>query len=438
MIAPIAVGLGKLRLKNGSKSSLDLASDISELRYRRLFETAQDGILILDGVDGRIIDANPFLLDLLGYPFQSILGLQLWEIGLFEDIAANKAAFTRLQKEEYIRYENHPLRTKTGKIVAVEFVSNVYFVGRERVIQCNIRDISERAAMQTAFDQRFAALEIAGKAKDDVIAILSHELRTPLNAISAMIDVVELGEDLANKLSPGETQPHFSKDAVALIRRNVQALARLIDDLLDLSRLAKGTVELKLESVDVHQVIGFVIKNLESRRLTVGIELILRLEAQPSQIHVDALKLEQVLSNLVGNALKFTPAGGKVSILTRNERTGDLVIEVSDNGIGIAGDSLTRILAPFEQGDASIHPRYGGLGLGLSIANTLTSALGGTLGVESDGPGRGSKFTVTFAEGDSSSAKDRVQNTTHRDPGSHSHGHLSLSLSPERPYQVLF
>ena len=411
MIAPTIGVLGNLRLKNGSKCSLELEPHVSELRYRRLFETAQDGILILDGVDGRIIDANPFLLDLLDYPFTSIIGLELWEIGLFEDIAANKAAFTKLQTEEYIRYENHPLRTKSGRVVAVEFVSNVYFVGRERVIQCNIRDIRERAAIQTVSDQRFVALEIAGKAKDDVIAILSHELRTPLNAISAMIEVIELGEDLVKELAAGEKRAHFSKDAVALIRRNVQALSRLIDDLLDLSHLAKGIVELNLESVDAHEVIGFVIKNLESRRLTAGIELILRLEAQPSHIHVDALKFEQVLSNLVGNALKFTPTGGKVSILTRNEPIGDLVIEVSDNGIGIAGDSLTRILSPFEQGDPSIHPRYGGLGLGLSIANTLTSALGGTLEVESDGPGRGSRFKVTLAARDSGSATESVQDT---------------------------
>ncbi len=185
MIAPHTGVLGNPRFNNSSRHSLELEPHVSELRYRRLFETAQDGILILDGLDGRIIDANPFLLDLLEYPFTSIIGLELWEIGLFEDIAANKAAFTRLQTEEYIRYENHPLRTKSGKVVAVEFVSNVYFVGRERVIQCNIRDISERAAIQTAADLRVAALKTAGKAKDEVIAALSRELRTFQNNLPA-------------------------------------------------------------------------------------------------------------------------------------------------------------------------------------------------------------------------------------------------------------
>src|SRR6476660_9783136 len=131
-------------------NSVELTPGISELRYRRLFETTQDGILILDAQSGKIIDVNPFLLDLLDYSFENIIGRQLWEIGLFEDIAANQAAFEKLQAEEYIRYENHPLRTKAGKQIQVEFVSNVYFVGSAKVIQCNIRDISVRAEFQAA------------------------------------------------------------------------------------------------------------------------------------------------------------------------------------------------------------------------------------------------------------------------------------------------
>ncbi len=394
MMPPLTVGLGKLRLHATRGSCPERALEISELRYRRLFETAQDGILILDGDTGKIIDANPFFLDLLDYPFESIIGLQLWEIGLFDDIDANKAAFEKLQTEEYIRYENHPLRGKDGKVVAVEFVSNVYFVGAEKVIQCNIRDIRQRSEIETAARTRVEALQIAGKAKDDVIGILSHELRTPLNAISTMIAVVEMGQDVVAGPPRADVQPHFTKSAVALIRRNVETLARLIRELLDLTHLANGTVKLHLETVAVNDFIGSVVTNLEGRQKTAGIEIDLRLGAQQSQIEADAAKLEQILSNLIGNALKFTPAGGRVSVLTRDEASGELVIEVSDNGIGIPADALSRIFSPFEQGDSSIHPRYGGLGLGLSIARTLTIAQGGVLEVESAGAGQGSKFTV--------------------------------------------
>jgi len=296
---------------SGEGYSLD-ALEASELRYRRLFETAQDGILILNGQTGRIIDVNPFLLDLLDYPFDSIIGLELWEIGLFQDIDANKAAFAKLQTEEYIRYENHPLRTKSGKVVPVEFVSNVYFVGAERVIQCNIRDISQRSEFQTAANSRVAALELAGKAKDDLIAILSHELRTPLSAVSAMIDVIELGQGVVDQFPGTEVLPHFSKSGVALIRRNVETLARLISELLDLTHLKKGTVQLHLEPVDAHAVIGFVLKNFEGQQKAKEIGMELRLLAQRSHILADAGKVERVLSNLIGNAVKFTGQGGKV------------------------------------------------------------------------------------------------------------------------------
>jgi diguanylate cyclase (GGDEF)-like protein/PAS domain S-box-containing protein len=122
----------------------------SELRYRRLFEAAQDGILILDAETGAIIDVNPFLIKMLGYSREEFVGKKLWEVGAFKDIEASQEAFQSLQKNEYIRYEDLPLRAKTGRLVDVEFVSNVYWVGGEKVIQCNIRDITERKQAQDA------------------------------------------------------------------------------------------------------------------------------------------------------------------------------------------------------------------------------------------------------------------------------------------------
>jgi PAS domain S-box-containing protein len=401
MISNESISQAKLMPASGRGNSLALALEVSELRYRRLFETAQDGILILDANSGRIIDVNPFLLDLLDYPFESIIGLQLWEIGLFEDIAANQAVFTKLQTEEYIRYENLPLRTKTGKEIQVEFVSNVYFVGSEKVIQCNIRDISARAEFQAASKSHAATLELAVRARDEAIAVLSHELRTPLAAISSMIDVLELGHGEVGMPDKKDLPPLFDKSALAFIRRNVQSLVRLVTELLDFTHVANEALGVELVKVDAHEIIRFALKNLDSQQKGGGIGIDLRLEAQRSHIRADAGKLEQVLSNLIGNALKFTPQGGKVSIVTSNEATGKLVIEVSDTGIGIPADALSRIFSPFEQADSSIHPRYGGLGLGLSIARTLVKAHGGTLEAQSEGPGQGAKFTARFKVGES-------------------------------------
>ena len=122
----------------------------SELRYRRLFEAAQDGILILDAQTGAITDVNPFLIKMLGYSREEFVEKKLWEVGAFRDIEASQEAFEALQKNEYIRYEDLPLRAKSGKLIDVEFVSNVYLVGDEKVIQCNIRDITERKQAQDA------------------------------------------------------------------------------------------------------------------------------------------------------------------------------------------------------------------------------------------------------------------------------------------------
>jgi PAS domain S-box-containing protein len=401
MISNTLTSQGNLMPASGRGNSLELALEVSELRYRRLFETAQDGILILDADSGKIIDVNPFLLDLLDYPFESIIGLQLWEIGLFEDIAANQAAFEKLQTEEYIRYENHPLRTKAGKQIQVEFVSNVYFVGSAKVIQCNIRDISVRAEFQAASKSHADTLELADRARDEVIAVLSHELRNPLAAISSIIDVLELGHGEVGMPDKKDLPPQFDKSALAFIRRNVQTLVHVVNELLGFTHTANDALGLELEMVDAHEVIRFALKNLESQQKGTGIGIDLRLEAPHSYIRADALKLEQALSNLIGNALKFTPEGGKVSIVTRYEEGGRLVVEVSDTGIGIPADALSRIFSPFEQGDSSIHSRFGGLGLGLSIARTLIKAHGGTLEVESEGSGQGAKFTVRFKIDDS-------------------------------------
>jgi len=388
----------------------------SELRYRRLFETAQDGILILEANTGKIIDVNPFLLDLLDYPFEDMIGQQLWEIGQFKDIAANQAAFETLQRNEYIRYENLPLRSKAGKELHVEFISNVYFVGPNRVIQCNIRDISARAVADEASSGRLAALELANRTKEDLLAVLSHELRTPLTAISCAADLLELGHDAADQLDKTDVPPQFDRSAVAIIRRNLQAMVRLISELLDLTHISKGTLRLKLDRIDAHEVIRLALRNLDSWQKLTKVGIFLQLQAQRHHIRADAGKLEQILSNLIGNALKFTPTAGRILIITRNEFD-KLAIEVSDTGIGISAEALGRIFSPFQQADSSVHPRFGGLGLGLSIARTLTAAHGGTLEVESDGIGKGADFTVRFKVDDSSQPRDEKSSVATKKAG---------------------
>ncbi len=136
----------------------------SEKRYRRLFESAKDGILILDADTGKVVDANPFLLNLLGYSYDTLCGQYLWELGAFKDIAASKDAFRTLQDNEYIRYDDLPLEAYDGHPIAVEFVSNVYLVDHSKVIQCNIRDITERKRADAERKRLMAAVEQSGEA----------------------------------------------------------------------------------------------------------------------------------------------------------------------------------------------------------------------------------------------------------------------------------
>jgi len=160
------------------------ALKISETRYRRLFESAQDGILILDAETGQISDVNPFLVEMLGYSHEEFLGKKLWEIGPFKNREASKAAFLELQGKGYVRYKDLPLETKEGRLIAVEFVSNVYLVNHHKVIQCNIRDITERKLIAEALQQ--AHNELERRVEERTV-----ELRTALSEIKTMKDQLE-------------------------------------------------------------------------------------------------------------------------------------------------------------------------------------------------------------------------------------------------------
>ena len=230
--------------------------------------------------------------------------------------------------------------------------------------------------------------EQANKAKDQFLAVLSHELRTPLNPIllaaSSMLD------------SP--TSPDDFRPTMEMIRHNVNLQARLIDDLLDVMRIVQGKMPLHWGVADCHVLIDHAVQVCQSEVFGKAIGLSLDLGASHPHINADSARLEQVFWNLIKNAVKFSPEGGRLVIRTRNEGESgeDLVIEVSDTGIGIEQAMLSRVFDPFQQGEQSITRKFGGLGLGLAICRGVIEAHGGTIVAQSQGKEQGTTFRIVL------------------------------------------
>ena len=357
--------------------------EISEVRYRRLFESAKDGILILDADTAKITDANPFIGELLDYSHGDLIGKELWEIGLFKDIEANKVAVRELQANHYIRYEDLPLETKAGRLIDVEFVSNVYTEGQLSVIQCNIRDITDRKRLAKDLQKYADDLSEADRRKNEFLAMLAHELRNPLAPIRNALQIIRLtGMD-------GQAVQTASE----MMERQVGQMVRLVDDLLDVSRISRGTVELRRGRIELASSIRHAVDAVRSVYNDMNHELTVMLPPLPIYLNADPTRLAQVVGNLLNNACKFTSKGGRIS-LTVDREDNHAVIRVRDNGIGIAAHQLPRIFDMFVQVDTTLERSVGGLGIGLTLVKNLVEMHGGTVEAHSDGSNKGSEFVV--------------------------------------------
>lgn len=239
--------------------------------------------------------------------------------------------------------------------------------------------------------------ESASRAKDRFLAVLSHELRTPLTPILMSLSQMKT-----------EKMPEELRHDLEMIRRNADLEARLIDDLLDTTRIASGKLRLERQPADVHAILRYAMDTCQPDARGKGVSLVAYADAGEHFASADPARLEQILWNLLKNAIKFTPAGGTITVSTRNamipleSENGDakseqaIVIDVKDTGIGIPPASLPYIFQPFEQGDSKITSRFGGLGLGLAISKSLAESHGGSLAAFSGGADQGSTFTLTL------------------------------------------
>jgi PAS domain S-box-containing protein len=252
-------------------------------------------------------------------------------------------------------------------------------------------DFTLRKEAEAELQRAKEAAEAANHAKDQFLAVLSHELRNPLSPVLTMVDL----------LNQGNLPAKSAAEAVEIIRRNVELEARLIDDLLDVTRISRGKLHLDRAPVDAHTTLDHALQICRADAAAKGLRIDVALQARDHIVSADSARLQQIFWNLIKNAVKFTPEGGKIAIRTHNvpdphhpAAPAALLIDITDTGIGVPPDKLPRIFDAFEQADGSITRRFGGLGLGLTITRALVSAHDGDIAVSSPGVGQGATFTV--------------------------------------------
>jgi PAS domain S-box-containing protein len=258
--------------------------------------------------------------------------------------------------------------------------------GELRGVVLIFRDFSHHRRIENELRAAKDEAENANKAKDRFLAMLSHELRTPLTPVLATLNLWEASEDIP---------PSLLAD-VRMLRRSVELEARIIDDLLDLTRISRGMLSLTPENTDVHAVLKFLSDLSQSELRGKKLQAAVELKATEHHVLADNARLQQVFWNILRNAIKFTEAEGKIIATTSNDKDGNIVIAISDTGIGMTRETMSRMFLPFEQAEPNRGSRYGGLGLGMAISSALVELLDGKLAAKSEGLGRGSTFTVTL------------------------------------------
>jgi signal transduction histidine kinase/ActR/RegA family two-component response regulator len=409
--------------------------DLTPVAWAAVVKGMNDPVVVIDRL-GRIVELNPAARPLAGRPYPEILGaLAVNVFSHWSTLAKRLAQIAEDGEASFELVAGDPARpcffdAQISGLGESGFPSGWVLVLRnmtehKRAAEERVRMLGEQAARAEA--------ESANRAKDRFLATLSHELRTPLTPVLATVTAMLADADTPEAMGP----------VLEMIRRNVALEARLIDDLLDLSRISRGALYLKREIVDAHELVDHVIEICRDDFDRTRLRLVLDLAAGGHHIDVDPARFQQVLWNLIKNAIKFTPAGGQVTVRTRDRDQGSsgrdgggLIIVVSDTGIGIEPAILPRIFDILDQGGRSATRQFGGLGLGLTISRSLVEQHGGRLTAASAGAGTGATFTLEIptvkapaAPPSAGSASDvKIQSNEHA---------VSGATRPRRPLKTL-
>jgi PAS domain S-box-containing protein len=366
---------------SGSKGNQIYSLTGAEQPYRIYVEHMQEGAVTVSA-DGLILYCNQKFADLMQLPLERVISSTL--TSHLPEAAWQKLAGVFNGKQNFVKHECE-LQRANGITLPVHLTANRLPMEEQSLMCLVVTDLS----IQKQHEELRLAKEVAEKAnlaKDDFLAALSHELRTPLTPILMTAAALEQNPNLSEE----------TRESLTLIRRNAELEARLIDDLLDLTRIAHGKLELRPSNLDHHTIVQRAVDICRSEFSAKSQKLSLKLEANHFQSAGDPDRIQQAVWNLIRNAVKFTREHGSIIIRTANPSPHSIMVEVKDSGIGFEPGSVEKLFQAFEQGGRHITRQFGGLGLGLAITRSIVHAHGGTINAESKGPGKGATFTLEF------------------------------------------
>lgn len=356
----------------------------SDARFRKLVESPLFGVLVAD-LDGRILEANDALLQMIGYSRRELESGQLrWDdLTPADQKAGDERALAQLRETGMcLPFEKEYIH-KNGRRVPI-LVGVTMLEGSKTDCICFVVDITRQKQTEQQLKEAKDAADAANLAKSQFLANMSHEVRTPMNAIIGMTELV-----LNSPLNPKQTE------YLKMVLLSGESLLGIINDILDFSKVESGKIELDNLPLRMRECIGDAVKSLALRAHAKGLELALDIHSDvPEWVQGDAGRLRQVVINLVNNAIKFTPQGEVVVVVTLQAQRDDkweILFCISDTGIGIPPDKVDRVFEAFEQADSSTTRQFGGTGLGLTIVRRMVEIMGGRVWVESE-LGKGSKF----------------------------------------------
>jgi len=355
--------------------------------------SSSDDAIVSKTLDGVITSWNAAAERIFGFTASEAVGRHITLIIPKDRHAEEEQVLARLRRGERIEHFETVRVRKDGTAIDVSLTVSPVLNASGGVVGASkiARDISEkkgidrlRATLFAREQEARSAAEAANQLKDEFLAVLSHELRSPLNTALGWIRLIEAGQ----------LRPEDAQRGMLAIRRSLDHQLRLINDLLDLTSMAAGKTQIVPEYLDLCDLVRLSAEEWRATAASANIDVVTSLDG-PAPIYGDPQRLDQVFSNLMANAIKFTPQGGRVSVSV-GVNGAEAYIVVTDTGRGIEADFLPHVFAKFRQAESSTTRTVGGVGLGLAIVRSLVELHGGQVRAQSDGPGRGACFTITL------------------------------------------